>query len=179
MAITRTSWVDDDGSGTTGTVINNAEKTILYDQIDAAINAGGLSNWAAYTPTWFASVTPPAIGNGSLTGTFTTFGAFTYFELFLAMGSTTTYGAGTWNIGLPSGVILAAGYRGLIVLSGRAYNSTTAASVSIAGAVPLAPSGSTPNIEVYAGTLGTLGPTVPFTWAAGFQLQLSGVYRST
>lgn len=37
MAITRTPWQDDDGSGTTGTVINNAEKTLLYDQIDAAI----------------------------------------------------------------------------------------------------------------------------------------------
>lgn len=38
MAITRTAWTDDDGSGTTGTVINNAEKTTLYGQIDAAID---------------------------------------------------------------------------------------------------------------------------------------------
>jgi len=37
MAITRTAWIDDDGTGTTGTVINNAEKTLLYDQIDAAL----------------------------------------------------------------------------------------------------------------------------------------------
>lgn len=36
MAITRTAFVDDDGTGTTGTVINNAVKTELYDQIDAA-----------------------------------------------------------------------------------------------------------------------------------------------
>lgn len=36
MAITRTAWTDDDGSGTTGTIINNAEKTTLYDQIDDA-----------------------------------------------------------------------------------------------------------------------------------------------
>lgn len=41
MPITRTSWVDDDGSGQTGTVINNAEKTTLYNQIDAYV--GG--NW--------------------------------------------------------------------------------------------------------------------------------------
>lgn len=39
MAITRTPWIDDDGTGTTGTVINNAEKQLLYDQIDAAIAA--------------------------------------------------------------------------------------------------------------------------------------------
>ena len=35
MAITRTSQVDDDGSGTTGTIWNNAWKQELYDQIDA------------------------------------------------------------------------------------------------------------------------------------------------
>lgn len=37
LTLTRTAWTDDDGSGTTGTVINNAEKTALYDQIDAAL----------------------------------------------------------------------------------------------------------------------------------------------
>lgn len=37
ITITRTAWTDDDGSGTTGTVINNAVKTELYNQIDAAL----------------------------------------------------------------------------------------------------------------------------------------------
>jgi hypothetical protein len=41
MAITRTAMVDDDGSGTTGTIINNAWKTELYNQIDAANAAAG------------------------------------------------------------------------------------------------------------------------------------------
>lgn len=40
MAITRTPMIDDDGSGTTGTVINNAWKVELYDQIDAALATG-------------------------------------------------------------------------------------------------------------------------------------------
>ncbi len=35
MSITRTAWTDDDGTGTTGTILNNAVKTTLYDQIDA------------------------------------------------------------------------------------------------------------------------------------------------
>jgi len=39
MAITRTPMIDDDGSGTTGTIINNAWKTELYNQIDGAIGA--------------------------------------------------------------------------------------------------------------------------------------------
>jgi hypothetical protein len=35
MPITRTPIIDDDGTGTTGTVIDNAWKTELYNQIDA------------------------------------------------------------------------------------------------------------------------------------------------
>lgn len=37
ITITRTPWTDDDGTGTVGTVVNNAEKTTLYGQIDAAL----------------------------------------------------------------------------------------------------------------------------------------------
>jgi hypothetical protein len=35
MAITRTAMIEDDGSGTTGTILNNAWKQELYGQIDA------------------------------------------------------------------------------------------------------------------------------------------------
>lgn len=44
MPITRTAWIDDDGTGTVGTIVNNAEKTVLYNQIDAAL--------AVLTPTY-------------------------------------------------------------------------------------------------------------------------------
>jgi hypothetical protein len=37
VTIVRTDWLDDDGTGTTGTVINNAWKTELYNQIDGAL----------------------------------------------------------------------------------------------------------------------------------------------
>src|SRR4249920_1015349 len=40
MAITRTPIIDDDGTGTTGTVIDNAWKTELYNQIDGGIGGG-------------------------------------------------------------------------------------------------------------------------------------------
>jgi hypothetical protein len=49
--ITRTPWIDDDGSGTTGTVINNAEKTTLYNQIDAALAAVSPTAPTTWTPT--------------------------------------------------------------------------------------------------------------------------------
>lgn len=42
--IGRTPWIDDDGSGTTGTVLNNAIKTELYNQIDTALAATDTAN---------------------------------------------------------------------------------------------------------------------------------------
>ena len=40
MAITRTAMIDDDGIGTTGTILNNAWKQELYGQIDAFVDPG-------------------------------------------------------------------------------------------------------------------------------------------
>jgi hypothetical protein len=37
VTITRTPFIDDDGTGTTGTVLNNALHTVQYNQIDAAL----------------------------------------------------------------------------------------------------------------------------------------------
>jgi hypothetical protein len=51
MAIARTTIVDDDGSLTTGTIWNNAWKTEFYDQIDAAIAAGGVVQTTTSTGT--------------------------------------------------------------------------------------------------------------------------------
>ena len=40
MPITRSVWTDDDGSGTTGTVLNNAELQKIYNNIDGQIASG-------------------------------------------------------------------------------------------------------------------------------------------
>lgn len=57
MAITRTPIIDDDGSGTTGTPLDNVWKQELYNQIDAADAAGA----AAIGGTWINI--PYAAGN--------------------------------------------------------------------------------------------------------------------
>jgi hypothetical protein len=43
MPITRTPMVDDDGTGHTGTIVDNAWKQEFYDQIDDAVASGGAS----------------------------------------------------------------------------------------------------------------------------------------
>lgn len=37
--IARSTWVDDDGSGTTGSIVNNAELQKVYDNIDAEVKS--------------------------------------------------------------------------------------------------------------------------------------------
>lgn len=47
MVMPRTAWADDSGSGSDGTILNNAEKTALYDQIDARWSEVGISSTGA------------------------------------------------------------------------------------------------------------------------------------
>lgn len=49
MPITRTPMVDDDGSGTTGTILNNAWKQEFYNQIDGVVQGVQLT-WTATSP---------------------------------------------------------------------------------------------------------------------------------
>jgi hypothetical protein len=58
MAITRTAWTDDDGTGTTGTLINNAAKTTLYDELDA--------RWSEITVTSTGSQNNVSITTGGI-----------------------------------------------------------------------------------------------------------------
>lgn len=39
MAVPRSTWVDDDGSGTLGTIVNNAQLQAIYSNIDAESNS--------------------------------------------------------------------------------------------------------------------------------------------
>jgi hypothetical protein len=67
VTIPRTVWIDDDGTGTTGTVLNNAVKTELYNQIDTAL--AGVD--AATQPPWINVTYSGAYfgGTGSMTWT--------------------------------------------------------------------------------------------------------------
>lgn len=85
VTITRTAWTDDDGSGTTGTVINNAVKTELYGQIDTALAL--LLPLAGGTISGTLAVT----GAATLSSTLTVAGLITAGSL--AAGTVTLIGA--------------------------------------------------------------------------------------
>jgi hypothetical protein len=116
VTITRTPWIDDDGTGTTGTVINNAVKTALYNDIDGAL----------------AKVAQLAGGN-AFVGQQTTNG-----QVYINNGANTTMPArlqilsnqGTlWGIGIQSQVDTANGlFIGFMNQAGAAQGSITALS---------------------------------------------------
>jgi hypothetical protein len=54
-----------------------------------------------YTPVWTAQTTNPAIGNGTISGRWVRNGNLVTYWGKVVMGSTTTYGTGTWFISVP------------------------------------------------------------------------------
>jgi len=57
--------------------------------------------WTAYTPTWTASGTAPARGNGTLQGSYSKTGRTVHVRIALYAGSTTTFGTGDYKFSLP------------------------------------------------------------------------------
>jgi hypothetical protein len=182
MPITRTAQVDDDGSGTTGTIWNNAWKTELYNQIDLVeagllgyVNARVPEVWTAYTPLWTGSTTNPVIGNGTLAGRYALIGKTVHFIVFTLTGSTTTYGSGYWIWTLPLAVsaVPASGRWGTHFTVGILNASGT-------GSAPAMTYGLTAT-TVYAvsSVAGLVGPTIPITFNAGCSLAIRGTYETT
>jgi hypothetical protein len=62
MAISRTPMIDDDGSGMTGTILNNAWKTELYNQIDGLVS-GSLQSFIVTDASGAGLVFPNGFGN--------------------------------------------------------------------------------------------------------------------
>ena len=60
-----------------------------------------LEAWTTYTPTWAASGTAPAIGNGFIGGWYKRIGQVVHFRIRVNPGTTTTFGTGTWSFTVP------------------------------------------------------------------------------
>ena len=161
MAITRTAQVDDDGSGTTGTIWNNAWKTELYNQIDAnpAVQT--------YTPTWGATGTAPVMGpSNTLNGWYTRTGSLVHFWIQFIIQPGTSFGTGAWTFSLPNLYIAGSPLAITATLNSAAGQQVAGASVY-----------SSSYVFVYAaGAPNGISGTVPFTWAAGDGVVISGAF---
>jgi hypothetical protein len=101
MPITRTAMIDDDGTGTTGTILNNAWKQELYTQIDGVTESG-----------WIDVAFNPADFTAAAGGTWTVAGATTFAYrvtgkvltiAFAALNTSVAGGPPSLNIRIPGG----------------------------------------------------------------------------
>lgn len=79
--------------------------------LDAASTIGGVSgtslaadraSWTSFTPTWTGSVSDPVLGNGSALGRYRLQGKTLDVVIDILIGSTTTFGSGTFYFTLPA-----------------------------------------------------------------------------
>lgn len=123
--------------------------------------------WTSYTPSWTGSGSNPAIGNGTLVGRWKRKGDDIIGNIRIVMGSTTTYGTGTyiWTIPNSSGwtvSTLTASGSGTVLGFG-VCSQGGAADDNI---VPYLVSTTTVSLKA-SKTASTVGQLVPFTWANG------------
>lgn len=139
---------------TTGQGIDSTNLTLVTDALQALTDAP--SSWS---PAWTSSGTAPVLNNGTLTGTYLQAGKLVLAQFELIMGSSTTFGTGTYSMSLPVAATGSAGKS----LGGSIYlldNSTTTSNM----AAPIYSTSTTIVIRYHGGT-SNVAATVPWTWA--------------
>lgn len=154
---------------TAAETVTAAMMNTLRDSLKAIGDA-----WTSYSPGWTAT-SDPAIGNGSLSGVYMQAGKLVHYRIRCTMGSTTTYGSGTWLFGLPVQATSAPtagniyGHAILFDTSGatrRGWMAFTTAGVSNTA------------IGDPAALTTLVNPTTPWTWANGDSIAIAGTYEA-
>jgi hypothetical protein len=149
--------------------------TEIRDQFNSMFAA-----YTAYTPTWTAVTTNPSLGNGTLVGQYMKIGRICLITWQLTMGSTTTYGSGSWRMSLPfTAATVTSGSPGVLNYT----YSKTASPNFLLGFGPV-PNGATtgdnmlfPSFTVI-GDYDVISGTSHFTPAAGEVMRGYGVYQT-
>jgi hypothetical protein len=161
----------------TGSLIVSASTNLTGS---VTINESRIDNaWTSYTPTWEAP-TPPAIGNGTITGAYKVIGKTCFVRGSITMGSTTTYGSGDWKIGLPVAAINAYAIQiPASLLDGSGGTGWYNALMNGAVALNTISSQILANLPPSFGgsTAGGISSIFPFTWGSGDALYFNGSYE--
>lgn len=133
------------------------------------------NTWSAWTPAWtVVTGTAPAKGNGTLTGRYVQAGKLVLFSLDVTMGSTTTFGSGTWQFSLPVNARIAGSSFGFF---GTAHDASSGNDYPFAFQ-----QNSASTIAGRAWSAGAafqaVNATQPFAWASGDTFSVSGIYES-
>jgi hypothetical protein len=125
-----------------------------------------------YTPNWGADSVTPSIGNGSITGKYMVNGKRITGEIYLTIGSTTTFGSGNWFFSLPSPYTPANSQ----IASSYVYDSSSTIPYVIQGAVTASSTNMRGWLPSGTGSISIVSPTVPITWATGDTMTLAFDY---
>jgi hypothetical protein len=126
--------------------------------------------WLTYTPAWTASGTAPVLGNGSLVGAYGKVGRNINFRAYLTIGSTTTFGTGSYFLSLPIACVF-----GGTTPVGNATIVDVSAGTRF-GRRGVLQTTTTCTFESEAGVV--TSNLAPMTWATGDILAWSGTYES-
>jgi hypothetical protein len=171
MPITRTPIIDDSGDGRSGTVIDNAWKQELYDQIDGTTGTAG---WTPYTVSWRTDGGWPTVGNGVLSGRYAIVGKTCHVAIITGFGSTTGIGTGgmyQWTVPFTARLVPGVAAQqniwpvGMLGAGGAAQPPALGYGLSA------------DLIYVLTSVGGLVGPTSPFTWGAGMLITIRGAYE--
>ncbi len=160
---------------------DSTSDTQIWDHFEALADAIDLDvlqlinevegGWNAYTPSWVASVNP-AIVNGTLAGKYRNAGRTVHFNIQITMGASTTYGTGTWLIGLPS-IGAVQGTSPGYAFSAHAIDTSATARYVLGCELD-----NTARVRLFVSGGSTMvGATAPFTWATTDILRISGSYE--
>jgi len=127
--------------------------------------------WQSYTPTWTAATTNPSIGNGTLSGKYVQIGKTIICNIYLAPGSTTTFGSGNWSFSLPKTIASSVvGFVGNWVAGDVGTNTFSGQIIGNGGSNKI-------DLFVRDGISINLSSTLPHTWAGGDVLYISITYE--
>lgn len=156
-----------------GTSLGVGTDLSVTGNINSAANQN-MGAWTSYTPTWTGNTTNPAIGNGTIVGRYQRVGRGIHFGITITAGSTTTYGSGGYNFGLP----VASANTGVSMIG----NCEILLAQRWAGAVVISPSATTASVWLSGGTstanLSQFDASTPTTMASGHIARISGYYEA-
>jgi hypothetical protein len=127
-----------------------------------------------YTPTWTGSSSNPAIGDGTITGAWQRNGLTVTVRIYVLMGSTTTYGTGTWRWSLPTGVPTPSGVLAPSFVCGTALMTDSGGGVTYGGMAFY--NGTAFEVYDAVGGGGPVTNLAPFTWASGDSMHITMTY---
>ena len=174
MAITYPTTLDVFTNPTSTSLLTSPDHAQQHSDINDAVEAleakvaiGNtvLGAWIDYTPTWTATTTNPVIGNGTITGRYSLVNKTVTAQIYISMGSTTTYGSGNFLLTLP---VTAATTLGSFAALGSAWYYDASANNATTG-IANVNNGSTTIFGLrYTGTnAGNVTAIAPYTWASG------------